>query len=235
MKLNLTQRAKDTLLDVIFPRHCVVCNEVIFGEYETHLCLLCQGGLPLTYFKLATQNPIEKTFWGRCNIESAGSYFYYNAKSNYSNILKELKYYGNQSIGVKMGFDFGCWLKNNSPDIQSVDLIIPVPLHKKKLQKRGYNQAECIAIGLSDSLGIDISVSSLTRVANKNTQTKKNRVERLQNAEQLYQFNNPLRNSFHIALVDDVITTGATIESCIKAIHQVQNLRITVLSLAYSI
>jgi ComF family protein len=235
MKFNLDLQAMGTLLDVIFPRHCVVCNEVIFGEYESHLCLLCQGGLPLTYFKLGTQNPIEKTFWGRCNIESAGSYFYYNAKSNYSNILKELKYHGNRSIGVKLGFDFGYWLKNNSPEIQSVDLIIPVPLHKKKFQIRGYNQAECIALGLADSLGIGISPESLIRVANKNTQTQKNRFERLQNAEEIYQFTNYFKDSLHIALVDDVITTGATIESCINAIHKVQNVKITVLSLAYTV
>jgi ComF family protein len=234
MKLNFGKEVIGGIIDVIFPRHCIVCSEVIFGKHETHLCLYCQGSLPLTYFKLGTQNAIEKTFWGRCNVVSAGSFFYYNANSHYANILKELKYHGNKSIGIQMGSDYGYWLKKNSPEIQSIELIIPVPLHEKKLKKRGYNQAECVAIGLAKALDIKVSTSSLLRLANKKTQTKKNRIERLQNAEQIYSFKDLIGKVKHIALVDDVITTGATIESCILAIHKVKNIKITVLSLAYT-
>jgi ComF family protein len=133
-----------------------------------------------------------------------------------------------------MGSDYGYWLKNNSPEIQSIELIIPVPLHEKKLKIRGYNQAECVAIGLGKALDIDVSTSSLLRLANKKTQTKKNRIERLQNAEQIYTFKDLVGKVKHIALVDDVITTGATIESCILAIHKVKDIKITVLSLAYT-
>jgi ComF family protein len=167
-------------------------------------------------------------------VEHACSFFYFRKGSRYRKLLHMLKYQGREDIGVFLGRQFGLELKN-SELYKPITAIIPVPLHPKRFKERGYNQAEAIGRGLSEAMGVPVATDVLLRNVYTQTQTKKSRMERMQNIAGAFTVNNPEKiESGHVLLVDDVITTGATLETCVQTLTDSVDVKVSVVSLAYA-
>ncbi len=219
------------LTELLFPRLCAVCGDKLI-EQERWICLHCLHHIPRTNFHLTEENPVAQLFYGRVQIEQATSFFYFSKGSKYQNLVHDLKYKGMKELGEEMGKQFGIDLLK-SPEFSSVDLICPVPLHPKKERKRGYNQSWWIASGIAQLLNKPISADNLKRSIFTETQTKKTRFERWQNVEGIFELTNPEAfNGMHILLVDDVVTTGSTLEACAQAIQSKSSARISIATLA---
>ena len=188
--------------------------------------------LPRASIHQLRENKLERLFWGRADVAMATAFLRMSRKGLTHRLVHELKYEGNKEIGQLLGTLFGQELKKID-EWKSVDLIIPVPLHPKKEQLRGYNQSYEIASGVSESMDVPTTKTALTRKHYTDSQTKKSRVERWQNVSEIFDINeNELNTSNHILLVDDVITTGATIESCVLALTNNKKIRVSVAALA---
>ncbi len=219
------------LTELIFPRLCVTCGDKLI-EQEQWICLHCLHHIPRTNFHLEPENRVAQLFYGRVKIEFATSFFYFSKGSKYQSLLHNLKYKGMKELGAEIGMQFGIDLLQ-SDDFSSVDLVCPVPLHPQKEKKRGYNQSWWIASGIATQMQKPLSDDNLKRVTATETQTKKTRFERWQNVEGIFELNNPEAFSGkHILLVDDVITTGSTIEACAQAILSKTDARISIATLA---
>jgi ComF family protein len=200
---------------------------------EEVLCLRCYADLPRTRFHNIADNDVARIFWGRVNIVNATSFMFFSKDSRYRQIIHELKYYDQRHIGTVMGRLFGLELRDTP--FTNVDIIHPVPLHPKKLRQRGYNQSELISNGLSEILQVPVHTNLIARTSKTKTQTKKSRYERWENVKDTFTvLNERLMQNKHILLVDDVITTGATIEACIQAVAQVSGVSVSVVSLAFA-
>ena len=218
-------------LELFFPEICVVCGTKLISQ-EVHLCASCQFRIPKTNFHLQPENPMEQIFYGRVLIERAAAFFAFQKGSDYQKILHRLKYKGQDQLGDFMGRLYGNTLINTN-FVLTLDLILPVPLHPKKERKRGYNQSFHLAQGIGKALKLPVETSSVRRVVYSNTQTRKNRFERWQNVEGIFELIHPESlDGKHILLVDDVVTTGATFEACVAAIHEKCDAKISLLTLA---
>ena len=219
-------------IDLFYPRICPACQRVL-NQNEHGLCLHCLTSLPKTYFHLLSENPAEKLFWGRIKVEKAASFYYFTKHGHIQNLLHNIKYKGLKDIATEVGRLYGLELKQTNY-FNDADFIVPVPLHPKKLKARGYNQAEYFAKGLSESLGIPLSVNNLVRTIHTATQTNKSRFQRWQNVSSIFHVNDPesLRDK-HLVVVDDVITTGSTIESSFSALEGL-NCRFSVATIAFA-
>jgi len=183
---------------------------------------------------LHRENPVEQLFWGRCKIEAAAAFSYYNKGSRIRNLIHNLKYRGIMEIGSELGRIYGLVLKS-SGYTETIDLIIPVPLHYKKQRSRGFNQSEIIADGISDATGIQVNNNAVVRSVSSSTQTKRSRYERWVNVEGIFKIADPeLIRGKHILLIDDVITTGSTMESCINEILKTEGVKVSIAALAYA-
>lgn len=199
---------------------------------EEIICLKCLHEIPKTNFHMQVDNTVEKRFWGKVSVHNATSYFFFYKGSPFQKLLHELKYRGNKEVGRVMG-KFAAIDLLQSPDYCNVDLIVPVPLHPKKYAKRGYNQSEWIAMGLSEILQKPIDTTNLIRTKKNTTQTKKNIFERYQNTTGIFALkDNTLFRKKHILLVDDVLTTGSTLEACMLAMMETDYVKISVFTLA---
>lgn len=217
-------------INLFFPRLCAACNEALLKN-EAEICLSCIVNLPKTNYHINKENPLNKIFWGRIDIENVAAYYFFNKGNKVQHLLHQLKYKGAKQLGEKIGLLYGYELLN-SPSFKDIDYIIPVPLHPKKLKKRGYNQSEWLANGLSQTLNVPCNTTLLYRKVDSATQTKKSRFNRWENVSEIFGvFDNVDINNKHILLVDDVITTGATIEACAKALKS-QNAKISVVTIA---
>jgi ComF family protein len=224
----------DDFIGLIYPDICAACGNSLW-KHERIICTFCQLHLPLTNFHLERDNPVSRIFWGRVRIESAASLYYFNKGNRVQHLIHQLKYKGRKDIGILLGQYYGPWLKN-SPFFDTVSMIIPVPLYKKKLMQRGYNQSEQFALGLSGSMKVTVDAKAVSRTRDTETQTRKSRYRRWQNVDGLFVVNDPARLSgHHILLVDDVITTGATIEACIQALQDIPDVVISVATIAVTI
>lgn len=219
------------LIELIYPRTCGACNiPLLKGEYV--LCTKCLAELPLTNYHLMKENPVEQIFVGRVPIEAATTLLYFHKKGRTQHLLHLLKYKGRQDIGFFLGQLLGKQLKE-SEFYKNVDTIIPIPLHIKRLKQRGYNQAECIANGIAQSMQIPVEKNLIIRNVATTTQTKKNRVERWENVANVFQIQEKyVQSGKHYLLVDDVITTGATIEACAQTLLTIPKIKISVAGLA---
>lgn len=223
----------DDFLSLIYPNLCVSCDNPLVKQ-EQIICSKCLIELPRTHYHLVNDNPVEKIFWGRVPIEKATAYFLYQKGSNYQKILHQLKYKGLRGIGLEMGKHFGAELLQNNY-FGEVDCLLPVPLHPRKERKRGYNQSLAIAEGLAQMLGKEIISDVLYRTHYSETQTQKGRFERWQNVSELFSLKNGARiEGKHVLLVDDVVTTGSTLEACAKALLTVPNVKVSVATLGFS-
>lgn len=192
------------------------------------------ASLPETNFHLYTPNPIEKIFWGRLPLNNATSQYYFTKESLIQFLMHQIKYKGNQELNFFMGKLMGLSLQQSNR-FKNINALIPLPLHPAKEKRRGYNQATLLCKGMSDILGIPTIENAVIRSQFTDTQTKKARIERWQNMEGKFRLNNidPIANR-HVLLVDDVITTGATLEACGLELLKVPGVQLSIASLCYS-
>lgn len=219
------------LTELLFPRLCVVCGDKLI-EQEQWICLHCLHHIPRTNYHLDRDNRVAQLFYGRVEIELATAFFYFSKGSKYQTLLHNLKYKGMKELGAEIGKHFGIDLLQ-SPHFSSVDIICPVPLHPVKEKKRGYNQSWWIASGIAEQMQKELSTGNLKRITATETQTRRTRFERWQNVEGIFDLTNP--NAFsgkHILLVDDVVTTGSTLEACAQAILSKTKARVSIATLA---
>lgn len=179
---------------------------------------------------------MTKKFWGRIPVLQAASYLYFQKDGRVQHLLHELKYRGKTEVGEFIGAMYGTVLKESDNLFNKADLIIPVPLHIEKLRKRGYNQSDYFAKGLSKSLDIPWNNTLIQRNIFTETQTGKNRIERWENVDDIFEFKDEKQfKGKHLILVDDVITTGATIEACANALFNKIDCAISVLTIATAV
>jgi len=221
----------DDLKELLFPRYCKVCRRRL-AHNEQHLCVSCLLELPRTHYERTPNNLLMQHFMEWPEVVAATSYFYYDKEGRYSSLIHHLKYYDHPEVGTYLGRLAATELRA-SGFFEGIDLIIPVPLSKNKLRKRGYNQCDYIAQGISQIIGADLHTHCIERTVNTDTQTRKSRSERWKNTEKIFQVThaNTLKGK-HILLVDDVATTGATLHACTSAILKVPNVRISIFTLA---
>lgn len=221
------------LLNLFFPNCCQACGNTLVGQ-EQVICSDCLVHLPRTGFHLHLENPVSRIFWGRVNLESASSFLFFTKGGKVQHLIHSLKYKGKQETGVLLGELYGVDLKN-SPYFSNVEVIVPVPMHAKKIRTRGYNQCEKIATGLSQSLNVPVIFGNLIKLKHTESQTTKTRQERWDNVKDVFGVNDPQTMcDKHILLVDDVLTTGATLEACASKILQIPGTRVSVVTLAYA-
>jgi ComF family protein len=218
---------------LLFPVVCLSCGKSLVNN-ESIACTLCQYKLPKTNYHLQKENPVAKLFWGRVKVESATAYYSFTKGSKVQHLIHELKYKGQTEVGISIGKWHGIELMKID-DYSIVDVIIAVPLHNKKHRKRGYNQSEFYAEGLSKSMGKPTDFTALYRIEDSETQTKKSRYNRWTNVEYIFKSNNnSALEGKHILLVDDVLTTGATMEACIQALLKVPGVKVSVAVMAFA-
>lgn len=220
-----------SLGELFVPRTCVVCGALL-GEGEECICLGCYMDMPRTDFHLKKNNLLERILWGKMPLGRASSFFYYRKGSDYCKILYWLKYGGRRKIGNVMGRYMATELLP-SGFFEGIDVIVPVPLHPEKKKARGYNQSEMLARGVSKVTGLPVDATSLTRQKNVESQTRKSAYDRWTNVDGIFLLEHPERFAGkHVLLIDDVLTTGATITACADAFADVPDVCISVLTLA---
>lgn len=233
MALLIKSWAND-LYDLIFPSVCIACGHRL-QKNEHLICINCEINLPYTGYHNTINNPIAKTFWGRLPVVHATSLLFFQKGGNVQRLLHALKYGNNPEIGTLLGQLLAHQIFQN-PLFATVEYIIPVPLHSARKARRGYNQSAVFAKGISMATNIPYSDELIIRHEYTETQTKKSRPERWQNVAGIFTITNPaiLANK-HLLLVDDVITTGATLEALGQSIiNQVDNTKISIASIAYA-
>lgn len=221
------------VLNVFFPIYCASCNRQLFKEFEV-LCLTCETALTKTNYHCQVDNPMEKKFWGRCPIEKASALYFYEKKGQVQNLLFHLKYKGNEVLGKHLGMLLAEELKDT--DFCKVDIAVPVPLHVKKERLRGYNQVHAFSEGFCVANDIAVSKNNLVRQIENPSQTNRSRVARWSNVEGIFYVTQPqLFKDKKVLLIDDVVTTGATIEACCKALSDAGVEQIYLLSIAVAL
>ncbi|MFW6277225.1 MAG: ComF family protein [Prolixibacteraceae bacterium] len=230
---NRLEHAFNDLLELFFPSLCVTCGNRLISQ-EKFVCMNCWLDLPVTGYHLEPENKVEQLFWGRVQIERATSWFHYRKGSSYQQLIHFIKYKGMKELGLECGKRLGRSLAE-AENFQTVDEIIPVPLHPKKLKKRGYNQSEWIARGVAEVLQKPVVSDNLLRKIHTSTQTQKTRLERWQNVEGVFKINHPESVAEkHILLIDDVTTTGATLEACAVPLLNCEKTKVSIATLAYA-
>lgn len=221
----------DDFISLIYPKICAVCGNSLWKSEEV-ICQKCDYHLPKTNYHQEIENPVSRLFRGRVKIETATAFLYFNKGNSVQELIHKLKYKGRMDIGVLLGNRYGQDLKN-SPFFKDVSLIFPVPLYKKKFTQRGYNQSEQFGIGLSRAMGIPLENKGLVRIRATETQTRKSRFKRWENVSETFILRNQQKLAgLHVMLVDDVITTGATLEACIRAFIPVPEIKISIAAIA---
>ena len=229
-KISLWQR----LLDLLAPRLCVVCGRRL-SPTERVLCASCNMHLPRTGFQFdAWNNILARLFWGIIPVERAAALFYYEASSRNSNILYDLKYHDHPEIGKEMGRLMACEFAE-AGFFDGIDLIVPVPLARSRERHRGYNQSRCIAEGIGSVTGLPVCDHAVRRIVFEKSQTQMGRRERQENVADVFRLvDADAVHGRHLLLVDDVVTTGATMTACARELLTAGGVRLSLLSLAYA-
>lgn len=224
---------KDSILHLIYPNLCVCCQNEL-SKFEREICHLCQHNFHFTGFENYTEpSTLDKLFWGRIKIEQTFALLYFEKGNSTQEVLHQIKYKGKQELAVQMGEFIGKKLISNKKKIDGIDALIPVPLHLKKFFSRGYNQSELLANGVSNVTKIKVVTDFLTRKKHAESQTKKGRFMRWDNIEDAFFVEKNIHQLKHIAIIDDVVTTGSTLESCIKMILEKNpEIKISIFSVA---
>lgn len=230
-RTGIKQLAGD-FASLFFPNLCAACNgHLLRGEVA--ICTACLMDCPRTFDEHdPVDNPVARVFWGRVQLQSAASLFVFTKGGKVQELIHNLKYNGRKDAGIAAGKLFGNDLQKLTP-FNTIDAVIPVPLHRDKFSKRGYNQAACFGEGIAQALNIPMYDHGILRLNATETQTRKNRGERWENVEDVFAVNKKIKlEGKHVLLVDDVITTGATIEACAIPLLQLAGTKVSVLSLA---
>ena len=218
---------------LMFPHICIGCgSDVLDGG--NYLCLECINDLPHTNYAQHANNPAEKIFWGRVPITAAMCAFYFTKVSIVQNLIHEFKYKGNREIGKYLGCMIGESIVGSNR-FKDISIIIPLPLFIEKEKRRGYNQAKILCDGISDLTGIHVLTNHVVRIVDTESQTKKKRIQRWKNVDKTFRVLNPeVLEGHHVLLVDDVITTGASLEACGQAILNVAGTSLSIAALAHA-
>lgn len=221
---------KEALLHLVFPHVCAGCGSDVLPT-EQALCLRCLDALPQTRFQEHAGNPVEKIFWGRLPLVAATAQYYFTKESGMQRLMHQFKYRGNKELGIFLGRQMGKSLIETSR-FSTIDALVPLPLFNAKERKRGFNQATVLCEGIADVLQKPLFKNNVIRTAHTESQTKKNRMERWQNMEGRFDVMKAHNLSGkHLLLVDDVVTTGATLEACGRALLEVAGVRLSIATL----
>ena len=221
----------ESLINLFFPKVCSGCSSFLLTN-ENVICTSCRHDIPLTNHHLIPNNEAYKKFYGRIPILHASALFYFHKKGIVQELIHNLKYKGHEEIGAILGEWYAEDLKT-IPLLQTADEIIPVPLHQRKLRERGYNQVTAFGKSLSSSLKIDYNASLLKRNVYSKTQSKKNLLGRTEGIETVFDISFTEKDhNKHFILIDDVITTGATLEACCRALLKIPGAKISVVCMA---
>lgn len=220
------------LLHLFYPNLCALCQKPLV-EGEEQICLECLCDLPHTGYHRQPDNPVEQRLAGTIALEHGSAFLHYAKGGKTQRLIYALKYYDNPELGCLLGRQAARELLSDSSPLCQADVLIPVPLHPRKERKRGYNQSERIAVGMGSVLGIPVRANHVTRTIQTDSQTHRSIYERWQNTCSIFKINQPdaLENK-HLLLIDDVITTGATIAACADALQTVPGVRVSVFSLS---
>ncbi len=220
----------DAFITILYPRICPGCSNTLM-QNERIVCANCKSELPLTRIGDSKDNAVEKIFWGRINIEHASSMYNFVKNGRIQHIIHAVKYKGNEELGLELGRWMGHYYGNTS--FIDVDLITPVPLHPKKEFQRGYNQSQLLAQGIGEIWKKPVYSNLLKRTSYSESQTKKGRYNRWENVTNLFEVNSTydIENK-HILLIDDVLTTGATLEACAQVFLENKTVKLSILTLA---
>jgi len=231
--MNTLLRYLDNMSCLFYPRLCLACEWKDIPPRQI-LCIQCDAKLPRTDFHLQKEDEFTQRLLGRIHLETATALYFFEKESKTQALIHNLKYKGKQKIGVILGQVLGGLLKK-SPYYQDIDLIIPIPLHRRKEIERGFNQSDVFAHGLSEAMGIPWKRDILIRTEYGSSQTKKSRRERFENVIQAFQVLHPEKiRGKHILLVDDVLTTGATLEAGAVKILEVADTKVSLATIAFA-
>ena len=221
-------------LNLFYPRICHMCENILINK-ERVICTNCRHELPVTNFSLDNDNPVQKVFYGRVKLEYATSLLFFSKKGNVQKLIHQLKYRGYREISEFLGVWLGARLAQEDLGLK-IDMVIPVPLHKKKLKSRGFNQVEDFGKEIAKSLNVPYIDNVLLKTSFTSTQTLKARLSRWSNIEETFVLTNPeLIKNKHVLLVDDIITTGATLEACSGVLREAGGVKISVASMALAV
>ncbi len=228
--MKLLRTAVEDLFDLFFPRLCPACGQHAPPGRDL-LCLSCRVKLPQTGFHLEADNAFEERFWGRLPVVAGAALYHFVKGGRTQHLIHQLKYAGNRQVGREIGRYYGRLLRQ-CPRWQGPELIVPVPLHPRKLHRRGYNQSALFAAGLSEIMELPWRGDVLRRRRFTASQTRKSRLERMENVLEAFELARPgAVAGRHVLLVDDVLTTGATLEACGRRLLQAPGVRISMVTI----
>jgi ComF family protein len=228
------QKILEHLSQLFYPKNCECCNNWL-SQGEESLCLHCETELPRTNFLFDDNNIAHQRFWGRVPIAHASSFVYFTKEGMMQHLMHRLKYRNRKELGRYLGRLLGRKLQE-SPALQEVNCIVPVPLHIIKQGKRGYNQAELIAQGIATTTPLPVYQKQLIRIKNTASQTKMTRLQRLENVQGVFAVHQPqVLEGKHILLVDDVLTTGATLEEAAQTLLKIPGTKVSIATLGLAI
>ncbi|WP_207426506.1 ComF family protein [Pedobacter sp. SYSU D00535] len=231
--MNAVYNYLNDFLSLFFPDLCCGCGINLVSN-ESTICTNCTFHLPYTNYYKEPDNRVARQFWGRVPFIHCSAFLHFRKGSKVQNLMHQLKYNNKTDVGLKLGQMYGDQLLR-AFESSKPDLIIPVPLHKAKEKKRGYNQSSFFAEGLAIALDIPVDSSSLQRNTFTDSQTRKSRFNRYENMQEVFAVAIPdTLEGKHVLLVDDIITTGATIESCAKALLAIPKVQLSIAAIAFT-
>lgn len=232
--MELLRRTISDLLHLVYPEQCLCCGKELSNS-EQQFCFICHNELHYTNFEHYQEaSVVDQLFWGRLNLENVFSLLYYKENSQSRKILHHLKYGDRPDLATAMGEIIGEHIVDHK-NFEDIDVLIPVPIHRKKRYIRGYNQSEEIAKGIQNKSAIPVDFNFVSKDVFHESQTKKNKFQRWDNVQNTFYVQDQLHDSVkHIAIVDDVLTTGSTIETLIHAIQAKHSIKLSVITIAYA-
>lgn len=220
-------------MSLIYPRHCEACGANLH-KHEPFVCNYCLISLPETNYHQLKENELHRLLAGRIPLQNALCLYTFEKSGRVQKLLHAIKYEGQQGLAAFLGKTYATTLAGHE-GVNTIDYIIPVPLHQKKLQLRGFNQSERFAAGLSNHLGIQLENNVLVRTTETQTQTRKRKYERWENVEGIFELTDVSRlKNKHVLLVDDVVTTGATLEAAWNCLKQAEGIKLSIAAIAFA-